>query len=82
LNVDLAYQHRFGSLGTNLTTRFIDFGDSFSVQGRKYSHDGFVGALNCVANLAEYVDFYVELSGSLWSNHYYYAGTIGIRSTW
>lgn len=81
-NADIAYQHRFGSLGTTLHSRFIDFGETFTVKGQQYSRDGFVGSLDAVVNIAGFVDAYAEFSGELWGKRYSYAGTVGIRRAW
>jgi len=81
-NADMIYQHRFGSLGTTLHMRFVDFGDSFIVSGRPYSHDGFLGNINFVAHANHWIDFYLEISGELWDHQYYGSGALGIKSAW
>lgn len=81
-NADIAYKHRFGSLGTTLHARFIDFGDAFAVTGTRYSRDGLVGSLNAVVGIAGCLDLYVEFSGEVWNKWYTCAGTIGLRGTW
>lgn len=82
LNADLIYQHRFGRLGTTLHPRFLDFGDSFEILGAKYGRDGFIGALNAAASVAECTDLYLEFAAELWDHRTTYSGSLGLSYCW
>ncbi len=82
VDVDLAWQHRVGSLGTKLHTRFIDFGDSFAIKGSPYQHDGLIGDVNVIVFLFDFCDFYAEFSGEYWNHWYCYSGSLGISHSW
>ncbi len=82
LNADLVYHYRFGSSETKLHTRFIDFGDTFTVKGRNYSRSGFLGNVNAAVNVAECAKLYVEFTGDWWSHRYNYSGAVGLICTW
>lgn len=80
-NVDLIYQHRFGNLGTTIHPQFIDFGDSFAINGADYPRDGFIGNINAAANLGCF-DLYVEFTTEQWSHQSNYSGSAGISCCW
>ena len=82
LNADFAWQHRFGSLGTKIHNRFIDFGKTFTINGSKYERDGIVGNINAETAITECCDFYVELSGEFWNHWDVYSGSIGLNYSW
>jgi len=77
LNADIAWQHRFGSSGTIQTTRFEEFGDSFSIAGPCVSNDGIWGSLNLMATVYHGLDLYVEWSGEYWDRWGACSGSLG-----
>ncbi|MEI8124420.1 MAG: autotransporter domain-containing protein [Parachlamydiaceae bacterium] len=82
INGDLAWQHRYGSLGTKLNVNFVDFGDTYTINGSTWGCDGFLADLNISANITDYLNVYGEISGEIWNRWCTYSGSIGIRCNW
>lgn len=63
INADLVWQHRFGSQGTTLHSRFVDFGDTFRVKGEKNLYNHFIGRLRVSQRLRCDFQIYGEAAG-------------------
>ena len=69
INLDLAWQHRFGSLGTSFRAHFEDFGHPFTIHGSKPGSNAFLADLNISSEINDCIDFFTEFSGE-WRSHW------------
>ncbi len=77
ISLDLAWQHRFGSLGTTFQTRFEEFGTSYTIQSTKPGPNALVADINLAAPLGNCMDCYAKLYGEWWTRWAAYSFSAG-----
>jgi len=78
INLDLAWQHRFGASGTNLNTYFEDFGTTFPIAVGKPGQDAMLANLNFETALCDGWNAYMEFTGEWWSRWASYSWSIAV----
>jgi len=66
VNFDLSWEHYYGNLKVSEKTKFVEFGNSFTITGAKRSHDGILGSLYISTPKNRCWNLYLESSGEIW----------------
>ncbi len=82
INADISWQHRYDRSCVNTTTRFEEFGESFSIYGVRLGRNAVNWAFNASTEYREGVTLYAELSGQRWKNWSTYGIDLGISLEW
>lgn len=82
LSLDLAWQYRMTSALKNIKENFINFGNTFTIQGVPLERNSFDGALRTSVRFFDTWSFFAEFSGQRWQKASTYNLTAGIMTSW
>lgn len=82
LGLDIAWQHRFTNAQNHSRMRFLDFGNSFDVEGVAWNQDSLAGSLFLNTPLIDSWKLSGKLSGQLWENATTYNFLLELENSW
>jgi outer membrane autotransporter protein len=80
--MDFAWQHYYGRLRVNETTRFQEFGAPFLIEGPKRGHDGALLDLTFIHTLGKSWEMYLGVEGELWKRWHAFECEGGVNYRW
>jgi hypothetical protein len=82
LSLDVAWNRRLNNRRNTINAKFVDFGESFTIDGTKLYNDSIDYALTASTCFCDNWRVYVEGSGESWQHGHLYNVLGGVTFSW